>query len=207
MKLKSIIANFKILYVSTLVTCIILNIPFFFDTEPFSRMVNITNSTDTFILYEFRPSEFNASRLGLIIRIIIFIIRNILMIFDILLSFISLYYFKKILKNKRLLTNLANINKSTKYITGQNSKAKQRRFNKTEINAQMMVVVICILSILEQCSLTITDISFYLKQETTFSRVVPIISSFSIAIKHFSNFLIFYVFNKSFKEKINNYFQ
>ena len=121
---------------------------------------------------------------------------------EIIINIISLYFIKKTFNRKKILTNF----NAKKNLNGENSNGKISRFKKADLNAQIMVFVMCFISFIEHFCMIIAVLYFQFRKDYL-GEILGFTADFSIAIKHFSNFFVFYLFNKNLRKILNKWFE
>jgi hypothetical protein len=210
------------------VICLAINFPFFFVFAPGSRTFGTVVTDDGTVIYGFTIwftglTDFAKTDVGKIILYTIYVIRDLfLMIVEIVLNCVSVYYIRLFLQKKSNLVrpksmNLAitNSTSNTMMNTVEDSRPKMSSVKsrkevkqtssedssmRAELRAAIMVVIMCGLSITEHVMLlTCIIYPLYNPNGGQTTTLLYWAGNFSIAFKHVVNFPIFYAFNKNFK--------
>lgn len=189
-------------------TCIILytistviNIPVIFQYYPAFIDVPLQNSK--FRLYYWGITDFSVSTWGKILTFAMYALRDIVvLIIKVILNIISVYlvrdYLKKI-KNDSIFTI---DNRQSKTIdTNLKATSKKSYISKTDRNLTYMAILMCILSACENI-LYATSYIYFTISPNTVSLFVAYFSYFSLALKNFFNFIVFFLFNESFNAEL-----
>ena len=125
------------------------------------------------------------------------------------LNIMSVVFIKKHLKAKRNLFIKKRINNmlpiDEKSNTDSISKTVEN-ITQADQNLSIMVVILTVLSSFEHIFLISQAIIFnYLRDDTAY--LFALLADFSISIKHFSNIILYFLFNKLFKIELINLFK
>lgn len=115
---------------------------------------------------------------------------------DLVVNLISLFYLKVYirLRHRVLAGQSISLTNST---DGEETNTRSAR---AQLNLTKLVFVICLLSIFEHVTMTVNILYPYHPSYTTASFVLISMFGFlSVALKHCSNFFVFYVFNATFR--------
>lgn len=187
------------------------------------------NETETLRLYMWKNTQFSLSLAGEILNYANYFIRDILIfVLEIVLNVVSLITLKKHMSKKfktfelqsqkehsKVGSKVTNTPKSVSKVNETsfaisncakdvtNKKiAALKQAERSETNATFMIVIICILSGIEHLLFITMAIYFnYIRNETAF--LIGALGNLGITLKHFSNFIIFYMFNRVFRVECN----
>jgi hypothetical protein len=208
--------------------CFLVNFGYFFVFEPGSRTFNAVITDEGTVIYGFTlwfftQTKFARTELGRIVLYTIYVIRDLfMMIAEIVVNCVSVYYIQQFLKKKSNLVRPKSINPVTTNLTSNtltitvedsrptmNSVKSKKETKKTtsedsnmkaELRAAIMVVIMCALSVTEHIMLlTCIIYPFYNPNGGQTTNLLFWSGNFSIVFKHAANFPIFYAFNKNFK--------
>ena len=166
--------------------CTVIDFPYFFVFEPDSITEKLDANT-TFTVWFANTTPFAKSQLGKILTFTIYAIRDFfVVIVQIALSILSTVLLKKYL-NKKMKINSNSIN--FKQIS---------QISKLDMNATIMVTVVCILSI---CShvFTIVMVLYPYFNLNIIVFVLYFVGDFFLPLKGLLDFFVFLAFNKKFR--------
>ena len=177
--------------------CLVINFPFLFVFQPENYIVIL----DSYRLYQITSwdvAKWGASSTGTTIVFIIYFVRDILtLISEIILNIISIVLLKRHLSKKRDLI-------STEALKRAGNDLKD--LSKAEKNLIFMVITKCFLSVMEHMFFIACNTYFLMSQEVL-SYSICFASHLSTAIKHASNFFVFILFNKLFRNAFKKMFK
>jgi hypothetical protein len=221
--------------IASLVCCIAINFVYFFAFKPASLTTNVKvrpkNTIQEFTLWYPGLTDFSISYIGKISLFVLYSFRDIfMMIAEIVVNIVSIYYLKNYLSRKNKLvshatrgnalsldaTGVHSIDGSYHSSRGIKRKLKTKstkkeannvedHVSKAELNASVMVILICILSLCEHILVIACIIYPLYNPPGMVFNFLAIFGNFSVTFKHSLNFLIFFVFNKNFKKECMKY--
>ena len=164
---------------------LVLNSPTFINWYTAVDRVELGRNT-TFEIFYWGATEFSASIYGKVITFTVYFIRDLLFLgIKIGFNIFSVSLIRKYLAAKRIKPE-SGIKAIKSYIT------------KTDRYLTKMVIVATVLSIIENIFFAFAN-AYYLFEISVTSGYLILFSYVTMSLKHGSNFLIFYLFNNSFK--------
>jgi hypothetical protein len=210
-----------------LACCLVIDFPYFFEFAPYKLEVNL-NATFVQTLWYGGVSGYASSTLGTVLNIIIFAIRDVLVVIaEIVLSVASVYFLKEYMKSKSKLLNKKTAITATlvrtealtlekKVTTNTNAppviaqavveQASKERVSNPDQKLSVMVLIMCLLSILEHVSVVAACLYLYFGSSQLVFRTIYFCSWESMALKHALNLPIFLVFNNKFRSICRKFF-
>lgn len=192
--------NFNNICMATFLFSFVLNFPTFFNYHPGFSDVQLNDSL-TFRIYYWALSDYSNSLFGSILSFTIYFIRDFMfLVLKIALNVYSVYLIKKYLAKIRPVP-VFSIS-----VVEEISHFNQDYITKTDRNLINMVIIMCIISIFENIFYGVAY-AYYSTAYDIPSVYVSCISLIILAVKHGSNFFVFFFFNNLFriefeKEKI-----
>jgi hypothetical protein len=212
------------------ILCLIFNLPYFFVFTPHSSTFRLESTGEQFTMWYIFTTPFARSNLGIIITFLIYSIRDIgLMILEIILNIVSMFYLRVYLIKKAQLVK-SNIVLTPRGPCGSsdspNSSSLSKPFieihsavncvsigrNDYLINLEkkltIMVFTMSLLSVLEHILLLACILYPTLVPEATWlTFCLYFLGNFAITIKHSANFFLFFSFNNCFRNNLYKLFQ
>jgi hypothetical protein len=175
----------------TFLFSVILNFPTFLSYYPACSDVQLDDNS-TFTVYYWGLSEYSASLFGTILTFTVYFIRDFLfLVLKITLNVYSVYLIRKYLNKIRVLS-IIDLNMANSFQYNQNY------LTKTDKNLIRMVIIMCIISILENILYGLA-FAYYSTAYDIPSVFVSCISLIILAVKHGSNFFVFFLYNNLFR--------
>jgi hypothetical protein len=184
---------------------------------PISTIFSVNKTHIAHIWYTFPTYSF--TQLGTVLVITIESFRDVfLMLAEIALNAVSIYYLRKYFKNRLELINGTNrnitaleLNHTGLHTTNESSlnhvdqgRRANNALSTANMRATIMSLVMCTLSVLEHISLTACVVYPYFGSSFITGNFVCFGGVFSIGLKHSLNFFVFYFFNKRFAERLHS---
>ena len=183
--------SFNKICIGTFLFSLVLNFPTFFNYHPDFSDVQLEDSS-TFRIYYWALSDYSNSLLGTILSFTIYIIRDFLfLVLKIALNVYSVYLIKKYLAKKKKVP-VSGIN------VVEENHVNQDYITKTDRNLIHMVIIMSIISIFENIFYGVAY-AYYSTAYDIPSVYVSCISYIILAVKHGSNFFVFFFFNNLFR--------
>ena len=163
------------------------NIPYFFKFNFGKKYFRISNSSKIYEVNNVDFTDFYSSSFGKVLWLYKPIIMDIILLtFEMILNFYSLYLFQKQIKKKNVLVKPFGTISSPTFL--KSNTEGRRNF--------LMIIVSCSFSLIQHL---ISSISFfYFNYSSLF-----LVGSFSLSFRNSVNFLFFYIINTNFKRIVN----
>lgn len=215
----------KLSLVLLFISCFVC-IQYFFVFTPSYMDVNVSEN-QKLRLFIMVYTSFGTSTIRLVLNYFYYVLRDIaLLILEIILNVWSIRLLKKHFSKKiqvldgrsrtmtHTVTHSVNDNNSTnlemsavggqsKNVISKASVTTSKHLSRSEQNATMMVLVICILSTFEHL-LFIIMVIFANFIHVDASNYVSASAHIAVVVKHFANFPLLYFYNKVFKKEVRN---
>ena len=186
--------DFNKICITSFIFSLLLNFPTFFNWYTSAENVKLLDSS-THLIYYWAISDFSSSIYGKVITFIVFFIRDFFfLMIKINLNIMSVILIRKHLTKVSVSNMIGDVISKKPYIT------------KTDRALTKMVIIGTLLSILENIFFTIAN-GYYLFKIDELSGLFTIVSYLSIALKHGSNFILFFLFNHSFRSQLKKKFK
>ena len=191
----------------TLTSCFIITLPLIISYYPNNiEIISASNISAVCV-----PNEFGKTQIGIIVNLILIIFRDIItLIIEIVLSVLATFYFKKFMKKRSVFScvhNFTQIPNNTATAIGKGEICRERFDNRKTIvqknykNLQLMTITISILSIISHILVALGYVLFVnLFSKSIILNYFVCLATFSVVLKHYLNFFIFYKFNSNFKK-------
>ena len=205
-KLKPI-SSPKIVCLIVFLISFVFNFQYFFLYRP--AFIDVTLDTkEVYRINYWKYHEFSLSLGGSILNYIAYATRDVvLLIIENTASILTVILLKRYFSNvksksylTRIKTSSSVLNVST--VESSNNQEKTYNFNlisKADQKATIMVLIMCILATFEHI-MFIAMVTYLKYRQDVTGSLMSIAANFSVILKHFSNFILLYFFNKSFKE-------
>ena len=208
------VLQFKYFKLILFLSSVVINLSVFFLNYPGYDEVELENHKK-FRIYYWTVTEFSASTAGRVISYVTYFFRDILsLVVKIVLNIFSVYlirkYFNKIKQDKmvNLPESVISSSKLTNdtYLNNQFSITNAKSYlSEVDRNLTYIAIVVCVLSSLENVFFITSYVYVVICFDET-SFILWFFSYFSIAIKHFSNFIVLFLFNNLFREEFKKSF-
>ena len=183
--------DFNTACIGLFVFSVVLNSPTFLNWYTASEAVKLANNTQSVIFY-WGATEFSLSTYGAILTFAVYFVRDFLfLLIKINLNILSVYKIREYLAKIRKCSALE-MNSNRLYLS------KKLYITQTDRSLTKMVILVTILSILENVFFAIAN-GYYLFEISVTSGYFVLFSYVAMALKHGSNFFVFYFFNNFFK--------
>ena len=177
--------------------CLILNLPAFFMFKPKLYLFHIKNQSNGYEeiiqMHTFDANKFFATQFGIGVLFAQFLTRDLLvLILQIVLNIVTLLMFKRYLA----MFHTYYINHTT---------IISRIFSRFEAQTTKMVILMCVLSSLEQTLVIVFNVYVKINPNVA-SKVLGALSLFSISFKNAINFFVLIFFNARFRRMFSKSF-
>jgi hypothetical protein len=217
-KLKSIyskVGSNKICALSFFILLVII-FPYYFVFEPvlsFFPYYGANNTVEIYKVYYTLPTTFATSTAGQIITFIIYALRDATVLFIVIvLNVASTILLKRHLRKRAKMLKRGNTEQQQVQDKkeGDNSKEnkkdeKKRKEGNVDRKARIMVIVLCTVSAISNMLYMSSIINFYFSYGGA-ANIFGQIGEYSLVLKYFLNFFIFYNFNTNFKNAFKKTF-
>ena len=202
----------------TFLICLSINFPFFFVFQPYLESVRINATFNYSCWFSPQQSSFALSIVGTIITVLIYIVRDFLiMIIEIILNILSVYYLRDYIIKKANLLSVSHINANIalttqiESITGSTSSKEINTINfmsnskmsKSDRRLSIMCSILCFFSICEHIIYIVSVMFQYFSDDLVTFNIIFFCATFLIDLKNAVNFPLFYYFNTNFKKVIH----
>ena len=179
----------------TAIYCILVDLPIFFTFSPTAEEVNLSEN-ETYLFYDYKLSDFGVSNIGVIYTAIDFFLMDVLpFLFLVLLNIPLAIYLRRYYKSK------SKIVKTRKNLRKVESKEKRSK----EVNAGLMVLLICLVSFIKNSLIIIAIVYTYIEIGLV-SVLLYNYAYYFVFLASTLNFIIIYYFDKKFKSIFNKNF-
>lgn len=209
-KLKSIYSKVEAnkICIVCLVITIMVNCPYYFVFEPTIFNWHYFDQNKTIKIFSVTytvPTSFAISLEGQIITYIIYALREGVVIFIIItLNVINVIFLKRHLRKRAKMLKRGNTEQTQdKKDDGKDEKkdGKKKKEGNVDRKASIMVGVMCTVTSIANTMLMSTIINFYFNVGAA-ANIFGQMGEFSLVLKYFTNFFVFYFFNSNFKAEL-----
>ena len=198
------INNFKIISLVLFLFSVIINIPFGFMYYPGLERVPVKKQMLNY--YFWGITDFSNSVFGMATFYFIYFVRDILfLLIKIIINVYSVYVVRQYLTKINIDSVTVIVNDAVKIDDKKQIGPKKEYLTKTDRNLTYMSIWMCLLSVLENIFYAFAY-EYYSVIQNEASLTVFFFSYFTLALKHVSNFFVFYFFNNSFKSEFKKKF-
>ena len=198
------INNFKIISLVLFLFSVIINIPFGFMYYPGLERVPVKKQMLNY--YFWGITDFSNSVFGMATFYFIYFVRDILfLLIKIIINVYSVYVVRQYLTKINIDSVSVIVNDTVKIDDKKQIGPKKEYLTKTDRNLTYMSIWMCLLSVLENMFYAFAY-EYYSVIQNEASLTVFFFSYFTLALKHVSNFFVFYFFNNSFKSEFKKKF-
>jgi hypothetical protein len=166
-------------------------------------------------MYTLAVTDFSKSSMGSFLTIASFAIRDVFfLVLQVILSIITVYLLKThfnikknlLAKPKRNFENFDEPDKVRKFVI--NDKTKLQRsleISKKDRKITTMVTVLVLLTSIEHI-LSIASYFSYTIFKSSYFYIIALVAGLVVSLKHFSNLIVFFYYNKLFRNEIKSFF-
>lgn len=188
----------------------IINFPYYFVFRPFRFDLHYLDQNKTvqvLTLFYAYPGEFATSFVGQVLTYLTYSLREAAVIFIVMvLNFVNMIFLKRHLKKRAKMLKRGNTEQQQeKKEDGKNEEKKKKEGN-VDRKASIMVGVMCTLTAISNTVFMISVINVYFNEGAA-ANIFGQMGEFSLFVKYFLNFFVFYFFNSNFKAEFRKLFK
>ena len=197
--------------------CFAINFSHFFVGRP-AVFKHKLNSTEILEIHFFKVTNFSKSLPGMTINSLVYFFRDIILfIVQIVLNMMTIYLLRQHLKNKKSILKKKSVLKNNRKDSPSRKEPESKSIiithstrktfiTKVDKNTTIMVVIMASITAMEHIFLLLMIYSVTLNENKT-SYLIATVSCIFISIKHFSNFFLYFSFNKIFRSELKHKFK
>ena len=184
---------------------------FFFVYAPAYLDVQLAPDEE-FRIYYFGPSKFGSSEIGKIVSYVIYFVRDVLTLaLEMGINISSIVLLRRLIKNKKDMGLKSKQPTTSIELEDIANTCRGLRESKSDIltrankNLTIMVSIMCLFSAMSHLTFIYCTVNFFFAQDLN-AYIICDCSNFIILLKHLSNFCIFLLFNRLFRNEVRKIF-